>query len=106
MVQCARAASARSWSRSRFHRTWLSAPRPIESFRFGCSNWRGNAERRGRRQRFARPKVKFRCLNLHGSALPLFNRQFVADGDIVEPIRAILAEPDLAVLGFDGGVGV
>jgi len=36
--------------------------------------------------------------------LPLLDRQVVADGDIFQPIRPVLAEPDLAVFSLCGGV--
>ena len=45
-------------------------------------------------------------LELICTLLPLLDLKVVADGDVVEPVRAIFFEPDMAVLVFQGRVGV
>src|SRR5580692_9412991 len=67
---------------------------------------RGQAKRRSRRQVLAVPKHVLGCVKLFGAPLPVLDRKIVANGNIVEPIRAILAEPNLAVFALGCGKAV
>ena len=66
----------------------------------------GQIERGGRGQILAAMPGAFRGFKPAGAALPALDLQVVADGDVVEPVGTVFGEPDLAVLGFQGRVGV
>ena len=86
--------SVQQWERSR-----TSMRRPVAA---GA----GNPRAAGRGQILPLCQASDRRLKLVGAPLPPFDLQIVADGDVVEPIGPVLAEPHLAVLALQGGVGV
>ena len=65
-----------------------------------------HAQRYRRGQILACKIATKRCLNRIAAPLPQLDGQIVADSHIVEPVRPVLAEPHLAVLALQRGVGV